>query len=48
MAGELWVAVMVAAAGTLLMRLLPLVWMQRRLAREDSALRRPLGLGHGR
>lgn len=36
MAGELWVAVMVAAAGTFLMRLLPLVWMQRRLAREDS------------
>ncbi|MBY6032611.1 AzlD domain-containing protein [Marinobacter daepoensis] len=36
MAGELWVAVIVAAAGTLLMRLLPLVWMQRRLAREDG------------
>ena len=35
MAGELWVAVRVAAAGTLLMRMLPLVWMQRRLARED-------------
>ncbi|MGO1658521.1 MAG: AzlD domain-containing protein [Marinobacter sp.] len=36
MASELWVAVMVAAVGTLLMRLLPLVWMQRRLGREDS------------
>lgn len=36
MASELWVAVMVAAVGTLLMRLLPLVWMQRRLGREGS------------
>ncbi|WP_355660372.1 AzlD domain-containing protein [Halomonas salifodinae] len=34
MSSALWIAVLVSALGTLLMRLLPLLWMQRRLARQ--------------
>lgn len=36
MTTELWGAVAVAAVGTLLLRLLPLVWMQRHLGRKDG------------
>ncbi|MCG6659573.1 AzlD domain-containing protein [Halomonas campisalis] len=36
MSSALWLAVLVSAAGTLLMRLLPLLWMRRRLARLDG------------
>ena len=32
---ELWIAVIVIAIGTFLMRSLPYVWMQRRLARQN-------------
>jgi len=33
MSNALWIAVLAAALGTLLMRLMPLLWMQRRLKR---------------
>lgn len=36
MDSALWLAVLASAAGTLLMRLLPLLWMQRRLDRDDG------------
>ncbi|SDM18734.1 Branched-chain amino acid transport protein (AzlD) [Franzmannia pantelleriensis] len=36
MSNALWLAVLASAAGTLLMRLLPLLWMRRRLARLDG------------
>jgi branched-subunit amino acid transport protein len=36
MSSALWLAVLASAAGTLLMRLLPLLWMRRRLARLDG------------
>lgn len=36
MSSALWLAVLASAAGTLLMRLLPLLWMQRRLERLDG------------
>lgn len=32
---ELWISVLVIAVGTFLMRALPYVWMQRRLARKN-------------
>lgn len=40
MSSALWIAMLAAALGTLLMRLLPLLWMQRHLARrgEDSSV----------
>lgn len=34
MNGDMWLAVIAAALGTLAMRALPLVWMQRRLRRS--------------
>ncbi|MBB3192511.1 AzlD domain-containing protein [Halomonas cerina] len=37
MSSALWIAVLAAALGTLLMRLLPLLWMQRRLERLGDA-----------
>ena len=36
MSSTLWLAVLASATGTLLMRLLPLRWMQRRLERLDG------------
>lgn len=36
MSFELWIGVIVAALGTYLIRLLPLLWMQRRLRRSGS------------
>ncbi|MGM0783801.1 MAG: AzlD domain-containing protein [Pseudomonadota bacterium] len=36
MSTALWLAVLASALGTLLMRMLPLLWMQRRLERSDS------------
>ncbi|APX92192.1 branched-chain amino acid ABC transporter [Halomonas sp. 1513] len=36
MSSALWLAVLGSAAGTFLMRLLPLLWMRRRLARLDG------------
>lgn len=36
MSGAMWLAVMAAALGTLAMRALPLVWMQRRLRRSGD------------
>lgn len=36
MDNALWAAVMVAAAGTFLVRVLPLLWMQRHLARRND------------
>lgn len=33
---ELWIAMIVAALGTYLIRLLPLIWMQQRLKRRDG------------
>ncbi|MDH4573785.1 AzlD domain-containing protein [Salinicola acroporae] len=33
---ELWLGVIVAALGTYLLRLLPLLWMQRHLKRRDG------------
>lgn len=36
MTNAFWLAIFVTAAGTLLMRVLPLVWMQRRLARRQT------------
>lgn len=33
---ELWAGVIVSALGTYSLRLLPLLWMQRRLARSDT------------
>ncbi|MDN3523315.1 AzlD domain-containing protein [Halomonas ramblicola] len=36
MSNALWLAVLASAAGTLLMRLLPLLWMRRRLERLDD------------
>lgn len=36
MSNTLWIAVLASAAGTLLIRMLPLLWMQRRLARQAS------------
>ncbi|SDK64337.1 AzlD domain-containing protein [Billgrantia gudaonensis] len=36
MSTALWLAVLASALGTLLMRMLPLLWMQRRLDRSDS------------
>nr|WP_163500482.1 AzlD domain-containing protein [Halomonas socia] len=36
MSSALWIAVLASSLGTLLMRLLPLLWMQRRLARLDD------------
>jgi len=49
MSGAMWLAVMTAALGTLAMRALPLVWMQRRLRRcgdepEFDAMPRWLGV----
>lgn len=45
MDSALWLAVLVSAAGTLLMRLLPLLWMQRRLNRSDGLDAMPQWLG---
>ncbi|MGQ4878920.1 AzlD domain-containing protein [Billgrantia sp. LNSP4103-1] len=36
MSSALWIAVLASALGTLLMRLLPLLWMQRRLERQGD------------
>ncbi|MBB3141932.1 AzlD domain-containing protein [Halomonas organivorans] len=36
MSSALWLAVLASAIGTLLMRLIPLLWMQRRLERLDG------------
>ncbi|KAA0020580.1 AzlD domain-containing protein [Salinicola corii] len=36
MSFELWIAMIVAALGTYLIRLLPLIWMQQRLKRRDG------------
>ncbi|MBD3896936.1 AzlD domain-containing protein [Halomonas sp. ML-15] len=36
MSNALWLAMLATALGTLLMRLLPLLWMRRRLARLDA------------
>lgn len=36
MNSALWLAVLTAAAGTLLMRLVPLLWMQRNLRRREA------------
>ncbi|MFW3615561.1 AzlD domain-containing protein [Billgrantia antri] len=36
MNSALWIAVLASALGTLLIRLLPLLWMQRRLARQGG------------
>jgi len=36
MSVELWVGMIVAALGTYLIRLLPLLWMQRRLTRSNA------------
>ncbi|GLQ06758.1 AzlD domain-containing protein [Sneathiella chinensis] len=36
MPNDLWIALIISAVGTLLMRLLPLIWMQRHLARRKS------------
>ncbi|MCC5882518.1 MAG: AzlD domain-containing protein [Halomonas sp.] len=36
MSNALWVAVLASAVGTLLIRVLPLFWMQRRLERQAS------------
>lgn len=33
---ELWIGMIVAALGTYLIRLLPLIWMQQRLKRRDG------------
>lgn len=33
---ELWIAMIVAALGTYLIRLLPLIWMQQRLKHRDG------------
>lgn len=40
MSSALWIAVLASAVGTLLMRVLPLLWMQRRLERlgDDDGL----------
>ncbi|MGQ7243473.1 AzlD domain-containing protein [Salinicola sp. V024] len=35
MSVELWIGMVIAALGTYLMRLLPLLWMQKRLKRSD-------------
>ncbi|MDR9438559.1 MAG: AzlD domain-containing protein [Halomonas sp.] len=48
MSSALWFAVLASAAGTLLMRLLPLLWMQRRLKRrapDDGLEAMPQWLG---
>lgn len=48
MSSALWLAVLATAVGTLLMRLLPLLWMQRRLqksASEDGVEAMPQWLG---
>lgn len=37
MSNDLWLALLATALGTLLIRLLPLLWMQRRLRRLDDA-----------
>lgn len=36
MDSALWIAMLAAALGTLLMRLLPMLWMQRHLARRQD------------
>lgn len=36
MSSALWLAVLASAVGTLLMRLVPLLWMQRNLKRHDA------------
>lgn len=36
MSSALWLAVLASALGTLLLRLLPLLWMRRRLSRLDD------------
>ncbi|MGE6106683.1 AzlD domain-containing protein [Aeromonas sobria] len=36
MDSTLWIAMLAAAAGTFLLRMLPLLWMQRHLDRRDS------------
>ncbi|QTP58269.1 AzlD domain-containing protein [Billgrantia antri] len=36
MSSALWIAVLASALGTLLIRLLPLLWMQRRLERQGG------------
>lgn len=36
MSSALWLAVLASALGTLLLRVIPLLWMQRRLARLDG------------
>jgi branched-subunit amino acid transport protein len=36
MSNAIWVAILISAAGTYLMHLLPLLWMQRRLRRWDD------------
>ncbi|MBB3230936.1 AzlD domain-containing protein [Halomonas stenophila] len=36
MSSALWLAVLAAALGTLLLRLVPLLWMQRRLRKLDG------------
>ncbi|QOR38022.1 AzlD domain-containing protein [Billgrantia diversa] len=36
MSSTLWIAVLASALGTLLIRVLPLFWMQRRLARQGN------------
>ncbi|MFY0992584.1 AzlD domain-containing protein [Halomonas sp. C05BenzN] len=48
MSSALWLAVLVSAAGTLLIRLLPLLWMRRRLERlggDDGLEAMPQWLG---
>nr|WP_300310559.1 AzlD domain-containing protein [Halomonas sp.] len=37
MSGELWVAVLVTALGTLAMRMLPLLWMRKRLRQQANS-----------
>ena len=37
MSGELWIAVLVTALGTLAMRMLPLLWMRRRLRQRANS-----------
>lgn len=45
MHSALWLAVLASAVGTLLMRLLPLLWMRRRLERDNSLEAMPQWLG---
>lgn len=46
MSSAMWIAVIICALGTLLMRVVPFLWMQRRLGSAAGMNAMPLSLIH--